>query len=200
MFASFYRRHIIKRSLDHYLNRYFAAGAVLLHAGCGNGQMDADVVRRYRVTGLDISPVVLTRYAALHRETAMFVNGDLFQVPMATETFDGLYNLGVMEHFSAEEIDHLLIEFRRVLKPGGHLLLFWPPEYGLSVWVLKFIHFMLNGILRQDIKLHPPEPSRIRNRRDIAARLARAGLELEAFHFGPMDAFTHAIVVARRVT
>lgn len=196
--AVFYRRYIIKRSLDLYLERYFPVEADLLHAGCGNGQMDEDVVRRYHVTALDISPVVLRRYAARHRDHARIVEGNLFELPLADAAFDGVYNLGVMEHFSQTQIDRLLGELRRVVRPGGRLVLFWPPEFGLSVWALKLIHFVLNRILRKNIELHPPEPSRIRSRRDIAARLSRNRLELEAMHFGPLDAFTHAIVVARR--
>ncbi len=196
--AVFYRKFIIKPTLDRFLEQTFPTGAFLLHAGCGGGHMDADAVARYNVTALDISSNALGRYNALHGGRAKLINGDLFHLPVRGGTFDGIFNLGVMEHFSDDELDGLLQEFHRVLNKEGRLVLFWPPQFGLSVRVLKFVHFVLNDLLRRNIHLHPEEPSLLTNRHDIEARLARNGFGLEGFYFGARDLFTHAIVVARR--
>ena len=52
--AAVYRR-VIRRNLRRFAERSFAAGARILHAGCGSGQVDAGLHRRFRVTAVDIS-------------------------------------------------------------------------------------------------------------------------------------------------
>ena len=119
-------------------------------------------------------------------------------MPVNDASFDGLFNLGVMEHFSDDELIRLLAEFHRVLKKNGRLVLFWPPRFGLSVKVLKAVHFVLNDIFRKDIHLNPNEPSLLKSSSDVEERLARSGFRLDEFYFGSRDLYTHAIVVASR--
>jgi ubiquinone/menaquinone biosynthesis C-methylase UbiE len=102
-----------------------------------------------------------------------------------------------MEHFNAEEINLILREFRRVLKPNGVVLLFWPPKFGLSVMVLKGAHYVLNNALKKNIQLHPHEITHISSRRHAEQILSAAGLTLVDYGFGVTDLFTHAIVVGR---
>src|SRR5207245_2285611 len=45
--AAVYRR-VIRRNLRRYAERSFAAGARVLHAGCGSGQVDAGLHERFR--------------------------------------------------------------------------------------------------------------------------------------------------------
>ena len=77
-------------------------------------------------------------------------------------------------------------------------MLFWPPVYGLSVIALRIIHFVLNQVLRRNIRLHPPEPGKMRSRRQIQKLLDESGFDLNSLSFGIRDAFTHAVVVAAK--
>ena len=104
-----------------------------------------------------------------------------------------------MEHFSPQEITEILKQFNRVLKRDGKVVLLWPPVYGLSVIALHGIHFVLNKVLRRDIQLHPPEPTKVSSRRQIASFLDAAGFRLRSMQFGPRDAFTYVVVVADKV-
>ena len=61
----------------------------------------------------------------------------IFALPQADESVDGVYNLGVLEHFTGEDIRSILREFHRVLRVGGKVLVFWPHERGTSVFVLS---------------------------------------------------------------
>ena len=79
------------------------------------------------------------------------------------------------------------------------MVLFWPPAWGLSVNVLKLVHFILHKVAGSEIKLHPPEYTHIRSRKETETWLAQAGFELRDFYFGPRDFFTHQIVVAEKV-
>ncbi len=122
----------------------------------------------------------------------------MFEIPTEDGSYDGIFNLGVMEHFHEDEIEKILPEFHRVLKPGGHVIMFWPPAWGLTVNVLKAAHFLLNRVLGKNVKLHPDEHTHIASRHQTAEWVRRAGLELVEFYFGPRDFFTHQIIVVKK--
>jgi glycosyltransferase involved in cell wall biosynthesis len=196
--ASFYRNHLIKPTLNYFIRRTFAPQAELIHAGCGGGEVDTDIVRYAKVTAVDISPNAVAKYRANHGTRAECIVMDIFHLSNMQRRFDGLYNLGVMEHFEEDQLRQILAEFNRTLKPGGRLVLFWPPVYGLSVIALRIIHFVLNRMLRRNIQLHPPEPSKVRSRRQIRKLLDDSGFDLQSFSFGIRDAFTYAVIVAAK--
>lgn len=196
--AAFYRNNIIRPTLDHHLAYVFQPGSKLLHAGCGSGAVDETASTRYKITACDFSHLALIRYGGLVGNQAERVEADLFHIPLREGSLDGLYNLGVMEHFDGNEVQRLLCEFRRLIRRDGRIVLFWPHEFALSVTVLKIVHFVLNDILGKGIHLHPAELTRIRSRHHAAGLLAQAGFQLESFSFGWRDLFTHAVIVARR--
>lgn len=198
LIAAFYRKFIIKRSLNRTILSMFDSESQLLHAGCGSGQVDHDIGKKVSISALDISPVALNIYKKSNKHYRELILGSIFDIPAPAAKYDGIYNLGVMEHFTEEEICRILREFNRVLKPQGKIVLFWPPEFGLSVMVLKAAHFVLNRVLRKNIMLHPPEITRVRSRRQIQGYLSREGFVLERFAFGISDLFTHAVLVASK--
>lgn len=198
--AAFYRKRIIKSALNGFIKKTFKPGASLLHAGCGGGQVDTDVVRYAKVTALDISQFALDRYRALNGSLAQTLKGSIFEIPLADNSMDGVYNLGVMEHFTEEEIIRILREFHRVLRPHGRVLLFWPPVFGLTVTSMKTAHFILNNLLKKNIKLHPDEITRIFSKEHATRMLENAGFLTVDYYFGIKDAFTHVILTAKRAT
>lgn len=198
VFARFYRNYLIKPSLNRVIKGNFGPKAHLLHAGCGGGEVDADVVNYAAITALDISPNAIELYKQRHGEVVETMVGDIFDLSKAERKFDGVYNLGVMEHFSEEQIRMILRQFNTCLNRGGKIVLFWPPVFGLSVIALKIIHFVLNGILRRNIALHPPEPTKVRSRRQVTALLEASGFAFERMSFGIRDAFTYVIVIGTK--
>jgi SAM-dependent methyltransferase len=196
--AQFYRRYLIEPLLTSVIAREFKAGSKLLHAGCGGGEVDKKVVSDFNVMALDISPNALELYRARH-PGAEAVIANIFDLSKLRDTFDGVYNLGVMEHFSPAEIVEILKQFNTVLKPGGKIVLLWPPVYGLSVIALHVIHFILNKIMRRNIQLHPLEPTKVSSRKQVKTYLDAAGFGLRSMQFGPRDAFTYVVIVAEKV-
>lgn len=119
-------------------------------------------------------------------------------IGLKDEMVDGIYNLGVMEHFSEEQIQNILKEFHRVLKKDGTIILFWPPRFGLTVIALKGIHFVLNSIFRKNVALHPPEPSLIESRAQVEQIVKTAGFNVKETCFSPRDGFTYMVVVIEK--
>ncbi len=89
-------------------------------------------------------------------------------------------------------------ELRRVLKPNGKLVVFWPHARGTSVAALGAAHWLLNDVLHKNIRLHPPEVSLLHSQREAAALLASGGFELKSYEFGAKDFFVQAQIVATR--
>jgi len=196
--ATVYRNAVIKRRLEATLFREFAPGASLLHAGCGSGQVDAGLHRHAKITAVDISPSALAIYRRHNPDAAEVRHASIFDLPFPTDSFDGAYNLGVVEHFEREELVRAFTEVGRVLRPRGKLVVFWPHARATSVAVIKSAHFVLNDVLHKDVQFHPPEVSLIHSREEATELLAAGGFELESYEFGAKDLFVQSVVVATR--
>ena len=107
----------IEPLLTKVMAREFARGVKLLHAGCGGGEVDKEVVSKFQVTALGIPPNALALYRSCYPGVETTI-GNIFDLS-AQDKYDGIYNIGVMEHFSPQEIVDILKQFNQVLKPGG---------------------------------------------------------------------------------
>jgi SAM-dependent methyltransferase len=102
-----------------------AKGSHILEVGCGSGMLlqamrDAGYSN---LTGVDNSEAAL-RAAATRGLGDIITTQDAAATSFADESFDVVVASDVLEHLLNE--GQALAEWRRVLKPGGHLLLFVP--------------------------------------------------------------------------
>lgn len=194
--ADVYRKLIIRQSLKRTFARHIPIGCLCLHAGAGSGDVDLGVSDRWEVIGLDFSWEATQRYRAIHDGQSPVIHADNFNLPFTDNQFECIFNLGVMEHFNVNQIEEMLIEFQRVLKPEGKIILFWPPRYGLSVVLLKVFHSLVHSLKSDFIPLHPQEISLIRSRKSIRKVIQKAGFQSITFSFQLRDLYTHEIIVA----
>ena len=193
--ASLYRRLFIRPRLHRALRRTFAHGSALLHAGCGGGQVDEGLHGDMRITALDISIGALRLYQK-HNPTAYRIqHGDILALAYPAASFDGYYNLGVVEHFTSEEIQRILAEAKRVLRPDGKVVLFWPHARATSVIVLGLVHRLMKS-RGNTTQLHPAEISLLTSRAMAERHLAEAGFSVVSYDFGIRDLFIQAVIVA----
>ena len=198
LIATVYRNGIMRRLLEATIRKEFASGAQLLHAGCGSGQVDTRLHDHARITAVDISASALQLYKHHNPGAAAVRHASIFDLPFPDGSFDGVYNLGVVEHFERDELSRAFAEARRVLRPGGKMVVFWPHAHATSVAVLKSASWLLNDVLHKDVQFHPPEVSLVHSKREASEILASGGLELSSYDFGPKDFFVQAVVVATR--
>ncbi len=196
--ACFYRFCIFKGALNYFIWKYFPPTSLLLHAGCGSGQVDVDISKEYRVYALDISSAALTIYKKYNPGAHALLWADIFHLPLQDNQVDGVYNLGVMEHFTENEIQQILSEFRRVLKPRGEVIIFWPPEFGLATRFLCAATWLLNDLLHLKVKLHPDEITCIKSRDHMVGIFEKAGFEVKEYYFGIKDLWTQCVVAAEK--
>ena len=197
--ARFYRTVIIDQAVARVGRQYFAQGSLVLHAGCGSGATDIPLQREVRIVALDLSGEALALYRRLHLGHDRQIQGDISAMPIRQDGVDGLLSIGVVEHFESGNLPSVLAEHARVVRPGGFIVVLWPPIWGLSVRVLAAAERIVGTVLRRSIRLHPPEPTLYRSRDQIRALIRGTGLELVRSTFGWRDAFTHQFVILRRV-
>jgi dolichol-phosphate mannosyltransferase len=196
--ATIYRNMFIRSGLNRCVRKHFPRGSRLLHAGCGSGQVDRDIQNEMEIAAVDISVAALQLYRKNNPRAESVKHGSLFSLPFPDAAFDGAYNMGVMEHFTGPDIRRALAELHRVVKAGGKVILFWPHARASSVTVLRAVHWVLNDVLKKNVRLHPPEISLLRSRRSIEPVLREARFELVDYYFGPRDLFVQAVLVLRK--
>jgi SAM-dependent methyltransferase len=121
-----FRRHeVVYRQLAHH-----AANRVVLEAGSGEGYGAAMLAASAsRVVGLDYDAFTAEHVAAKYPTVSM-VRGNLAALPLPDESVDVVVNFQVIEHLWDQ--GEFLSECRRVLTPGGVLLISTPNRITFS--------------------------------------------------------------------
>jgi ubiquinone/menaquinone biosynthesis C-methylase UbiE len=195
--ASFYRNTLIGPRLNYELSKHFSRGAVLLHAGSGAGEVDIFVREKFSITALDMSANALSKYKQRYPSSESIL-GDITNLQVVDRKFDGVYNLGVMEHLTPEQIKKALKEFSAILSDNGKVVLFWPPVYGSSVIFLHCVHYLLRKIFRKDLTLHPDEPNKLSFRKYFKHYIKDTDFILQNFRVSYRDFFTYLVVVLEK--
>jgi len=124
---------VIKKEHLHryFLARQICAGLDVLDAACGEGYgsaMLAEVARS--VVGVDIDAATVAHANAKYAlENLRFAQGDCARLPLKDDSVDLVVSFETIEHHDRHE--EMMREIRRVLRPGGVLLISSPnrPEY-----------------------------------------------------------------------
>jgi SAM-dependent methyltransferase len=182
-FFSFYRKTVFARTVHYFVERYFPVAGIFLEAGSGTSETSMRINTHNgarQLVALDlVAPVLERGHPVMHAR----VCGDIFQLPFSENSLDGIWNVGVMEHFTHSQIDQILHEFHRALKPGGRLIMLWPGADSIPQRMLRILERVINARARtQPFRFHPPEISQIQSSqqsRDILNRNEFHVLEVE---------------------
>jgi len=117
-------------------------GSKILEAGCGTGQTLSPLSERHETYGLDISRAALK----LAQDNCKFpVLASIFNLPFDDNTFDLVYNSGVIEHFKDPENIDAIKEMARVTKPSGRVIIIVPNTLCLWYKMGKFVAVMMKN-------------------------------------------------------
>jgi len=181
-------------------------GLRVLDLGCGNGCYTEELARRAEfVCGIDLHMPHLQAF----REAIPRVQGSGEDLPFASESFDVVTMIEVLEHTDCDT--KVLAECFRVLKPGGLLALFVPNKfYPFESHPCRLGTFSLGrnvplvSWLPESFRRHICY-ARIYTRRGLFAIARKVGFQIQesGFIFPPLDSFplpfknTYRRIVAR---
>jgi ubiquinone/menaquinone biosynthesis C-methylase UbiE len=123
---------IFQKELSDYINSYLGEYEKVIEVGCETGVTSFLLNNHFNKTLLDLNPnaIALAQEAAvLLNKNAKFVIGDMFKMDFQNNSFDLLFNAGVIEHFKKEERILALLEYSRVLRSKGKMIICYPNHY-----------------------------------------------------------------------
>lgn len=110
----------------------------ILEVGCGDGRLTASMMDASdRLVGLDPDRGSMEKARPLSGDGVMLVLGSGESVPFAADIFDIVVFSLSLHH---QDPVRALEEARRVLKPGGRILVLEPVEHSLMTMLFSLIH------------------------------------------------------------
>jgi len=145
--------------------------ARMLDLGCGMGTFTIEAAKAgARVVGIDPMPSALAAASRVagseNAPGARFARADAVQLPIRDATVDIALAADLTEHLDDDTFGRMLRETRRVLRPGGVLVIYTPERTHL------FERLRDLGVLAQD-----PSHIGVRNDRQLMTAVSQAGFE-----------------------
>ena len=107
-FLSFYRSQVIARAVNYYINKFFEPDGVFIECGAGTSETTLKTKKEQRkFVALDYSEFILKK-TITNPKIDDCINADIFSLPIKDNSADGIWNVGVMEHFTTEQIERIL--------------------------------------------------------------------------------------------
>ncbi len=129
-------RYTIERHLEQTVIP--TADDKILDVGCGTGRYAALFGDHY--FGIDNNPQYI-EFAKRHAP-GKFSVGDGKRINFPNDTFSYVISVGVFHHLDDETIMTITKEMKRVLRPGGRILLIdpvYPPKYNIVGYILFYL-------------------------------------------------------------
>lgn len=163
----------ISECIDKLLSQTTKSPASVLEAGCGSGKGSLLLKSNINLTLVDISDEALNLAQSLAKklnkdDKIKYIQANLFDLTLQNNSYDLVWNAGVIEHYNELEVKSLIEEMARVTKVGGYLIIGVPNPRSLAYkkaailgssvgrrW-LRFIH----GYRNDSEKVYYPEDLR----------------------------------------
>jgi 2-polyprenyl-3-methyl-5-hydroxy-6-metoxy-1,4-benzoquinol methylase len=122
----------VGRSLLRIVGKYIRIGTAV-DVGCGGGQLMGFLMQRgHNAYGADQSPVTVEGINRKFAGMRHFKGASVGTEALPDAVADTVFMVEVVEHLEDEALGHALEEARRLLRPGGHLVLTTPNEENLE--------------------------------------------------------------------
>jgi SAM-dependent methyltransferase len=194
----FLRTKLNAKAVAYFAKRYFQGNGIFVEMGSGSSQTSVLIPKESRLLfSYDFVFEPLTQAKELSNIEGG-VQGDLLYLPFCDNSINGIWNMGVMEHFTNNELDVIFDEFSRVLKADAYAILFWPTLIGWYKAGSIVIETILRVVLRRKVKLYPDEINLFRSKKKIEYYCKKNRFVLEKCSRNYLDAFNHMVIIIRK--
>jgi 2-polyprenyl-3-methyl-5-hydroxy-6-metoxy-1,4-benzoquinol methylase len=168
-FAYHHGRELIEKLIP-----YLPKQGAILDYGCGPGYLVEQLLEtRLRVAGLDFSPDSVKSVNERFQGRKNFIGAfEPHAIPDSVNRFDAAVSIEVLEHLYDEQLNELLENLARVVRPGGTVIFTTPNEEVLED---SYIPCPVSGQL-----FHRWQHVRSWSRETLAAYLLRRGYSIES--------------------
>lgn len=193
-----YRKYVMSNALSFFFEKYFPKSGIFVECGSGTS-LTSYMVRKHkrRLVALDISKNALQEARKISK-IDFFVHADTLRLPFKANSIDGIWNLGVLEHFTQGEINKALKEYLRVLKKNSYVILFWPPVYSSTGIAYRAIEKLIRLVTGKNFTFYPDEISRLASKKEAKSIMRRNGFGECAVYFPWRNCFGDLVVVAKK--
>lgn len=141
------RGQIREQDLYPKLNRWAGSRAFenILDIGCGQGICSQKIaLNQGSYTGIDSSELLIKRACELYESpNTKFLVADALDLPFEDEAFDAVFSISVIH--LVEDIDEVIYELSRVLKPKGRFFLVTAAPSFYDAWEESYKEKTLDG-------------------------------------------------------
>jgi ubiquinone/menaquinone biosynthesis C-methylase UbiE len=139
---------VFQKEFCNLIDSYAGTNKRIIEVGCETGVTSFLLSEKFDKSLLDLNPNAIAialaeASASLLNKKANFYVGDMFKMEFQDETFDLVFNAGVIEHFIKEDRTLALREYARILKNGGAMIIAFPnhhcPPYRFAYLLLRLI-------------------------------------------------------------
>ncbi len=131
-----------------WITKYAPRHGKIVEGGCGVGRYVFYLTRLgLEIEGVDFSEVVIEKLGAVKKEIepkAVFIKGDVTNLPYDDNSLGGYISLGVVEHFIEGPHKPMGEAFRK-LRPGG-IAIITTPNISFLVWYRKNMKRIKNAV------------------------------------------------------
>lgn len=128
-----------RKTILAYLERSVPRGSMILDAGCGLGEVLADIPDGYKLHGFDFAKSNVEFTKRRLGDKADIKQGSIYEIPFPDASMDAVLCLEVLEHI--EDDARGVRDIARVLKPGGVLIVAVPYTYYWPSYLQLMGHF-----------------------------------------------------------
>jgi ubiquinone/menaquinone biosynthesis C-methylase UbiE len=191
---SLFRKHVFARAVRYYTNRYFPKKGTFVEAGCGSGDTSI-LINKYKrkIIAMDFSEEAL-KSAKKNKKFDEFIQADIAKLPFKNDSIDGIWNLGVMEHFEKDEITKIINESYKKLKKDRCLIMFWATK----ITPYQICLDTYNRVFKQNFQLFPDEHNRLKSKKHAKNIMSKSNFINYKVFFSWRDLFTDIVIVAKK--
>ncbi len=124
--------HRFQQEMKTLIDSFYKHGSRIIEVGCSTGITSFILNDKFDRTLLDLNSEAIALSQALFKhfqKKATFIVGDMFRMALPDESFDVVFNSGVVEHFEYADRVNALKEYGRILKSEGVLLVAFPNHF-----------------------------------------------------------------------